>query len=107
SRLHGRLLLFPRGVPMPAALECPKFDRWQALFGGALGPDEQQRYERHLGACAACQEQLDQSEACSDPLRRLVRRVGDPTAAPADPTLTQFLERLHEGKSPVRTSLAE
>jgi serine/threonine protein kinase len=37
----------------------------------------------------------------------LGREVGDPTAAPLDPTLSRFLERLREVKSPLRAGFAD
>src|SRR5438034_6100412 len=95
------------GTAMPAPLDCPGIACWRALFGGALPPDEQERCERHLESCAACQDRLDQTEECSDPLRRLVRRACGPTVVGIHPTLIQFLERLHEVQSPVLTAPPE
>ena len=63
--------------------------------------------ERHLETCPNCQERLDRAELCGDALRRMVRRVGNPTMTEADPTLMQFLQRLHEGKGPNRTAPME
>jgi serine/threonine protein kinase len=40
-------------------------------------------------------------------LLRLGRQVGDPTLLPADPTLTQVRERLHEAKSATRATSVE
>jgi serine/threonine protein kinase len=83
-------------------MEC-----WQALLGDALAPDEREQCERHLESCAACQERLHRAEECGEALRGLGRRLGDPTLVPADPTLVQVLERLHEGPGPSRTPPAE
>jgi hypothetical protein len=84
---------------MAPPLECPEVECWQALLADALPPDQQERCERHLKSCPACQERLDRAEECGEQLRRLSREVGDPTAVPADPTLAQILERLHEARS--------
>src|SRR5262245_47999220 len=82
---------------MPAPPDCPGAEYWQALLADPLSPDEAERCERHLRSCPACQERLDRAEECRDQMLSLARRVGDPTAAPADPTLAEFLERLHGG----------
>jgi serine/threonine protein kinase len=74
---------------------CPEIDCWQALFGDGVPPDQRAGYERHLESCPACQDRLDLAEECEDELRRLGRRVGDPALRPADPTLVQFLDRMH------------
>ena len=87
---------------MSAPLDCPGIESWQALLDDALPPDQRERCERHLESCPACQDRLDRAEECGDALLRLARQVGDPTAAPADPTLAQVLERLHEAKSRTR-----
>ena len=79
---------------MPAPLDCPAMECWQALFQDALPRDQRERYERHLEACAACRERLERPGEFGDALRRLARRVGDPTFAPADPTLAEVVERL-------------
>src|SRR5262249_40045129 len=65
-------------------------------------PDQRERCERHLESCPACQQRLDQADAGGDDLLTLIRQVGDATAAPADPTLAQVLERLREGKPTAR-----
>jgi Protein kinase domain len=87
---------------MASPLDCPGMDSWQALFADAVSPDLRESYERHLESCADCQERLHRAGEGGEAVRRLGRRVGDPTLAPADPTLVQVLERLHEGKAPVR-----
>jgi serine/threonine protein kinase len=92
---------------MPAPPECPGLECWPALVAGALPPDEQERCERHLESCPVCQERLDCAEECRDNLLRLARQVGDPTATPANPTLTHILERLHEGMRQGRADPAE
>jgi serine/threonine protein kinase/predicted RNA-binding Zn-ribbon protein involved in translation (DUF1610 family) len=92
---------------MPAPLDCPEPGCWEALLADTFSPDQQERCERHLKSCPACQERLDRAEECGDDLRRLSREVGDPTLTPADPTLVQVLERLHEEKPPRRTGPVE
>jgi hypothetical protein len=88
---------------MPAPVDCPELDCWQALFGDELPPAERQRYERHLESCRACQERLDRLDDFGGTLGR-ARASGDPTTAPADPILTQIVARLHNVKSPVRAT---
>ena len=92
---------------MPAPLDCPGIESWRALFNGSLLPDERERAERHLESCEVCQGRLDRAEECGDPLLQLGREVGDPTLAPADPTLTHVLDRLHEVKSTPRAAASE
>jgi serine/threonine protein kinase len=87
---------------MAVELSCPEMASWRALFDGALPPEERERLERHLEACPACQRLLDQEELGEEPLRQIVGRVGDPAAVPADPTLSHFLERLHQTPSTER-----
>jgi serine/threonine protein kinase len=81
---------------MKASQHCPEAELWQALLDGTLPPDEAELCEGHLRICPACQERLDRAGACGDELLRLARQVGDLTLVPADPTLVQILERLHE-----------
>ncbi len=88
---------------MSAFLDCPRIEGWQALLGDTIAEPERENYERHLESCSACQERLRQIDEDEDGLRRLGRRVGDPTAAPADSTLIQVLERLHAAKALSRT----
>ncbi len=88
---------------MPAFLDCPEIGCWQALLDDTVSATERESYERHLESCPACQERLRRIEEDEDGLRRLGRRVGDPTAAPPDPTLVQILERLHGAKVPAQT----
>src|SRR3954454_19638967 len=92
---------------MPAPLVCPGIECWEAVLTDTIPPGEQEEYERHLELCPACQERLHHAEGCGDALLRLVRRVGDPTVVPADPTLTQFLEQLHEANGLSRSLAAE
>jgi serine/threonine protein kinase len=87
--------------------DCPEFDSWQALVADSLPAGRQEHFERHLESCPACQELIDRGEEGEEALRRLARQVGDPTVAPADPTLAQALELLHAVKSPPGTSAAE
>jgi len=92
---------------MAAPRDCPGIECWQALFGNTVTPDQREHYERHLASCPACQERLDRAVECEGTLRRLGRKVGDPTLVPADPTLQQVLERLQETKYPDRNTLGE
>jgi hypothetical protein len=92
---------------MPASADCPGMECWQALFRDALPPDERERWARHLESCPRCQERLDQPREVDEALRRRGRRVGDPTLAPHDPAWSQFLERLHAGRSAVRVGPVE
>jgi hypothetical protein len=87
---------------VPARFDCPEADLLQTPFGSALAPAQEERFERHVESCPACQEQLGGTEAFGSDFLRLARQFGDPTVAPADPTLTQVLERLHGVKSPLR-----
>jgi serine/threonine protein kinase len=84
---------------MPPPPDCPEFDCWLAALDATPPAGQRERFERHLESCVACQARLDRVEEGEDALRRLGRQVGDPTLAPADPTLIQVLERLHEVKS--------
>src|SRR5262249_685234 len=84
---------------MSAPFGCPPVERWQAVFGDTLRDDERGGLERPLERCPACQERLDQAADCQDALLRLGRRLGDPTAAPDDPSLSQFLIRVQEETS--------
>jgi hypothetical protein len=36
---------------MPAPVDCPGIECWQALFEGAVPPDQRADYERHLESC--------------------------------------------------------
>jgi serine/threonine-protein kinase len=92
---------------MSRPLDCPGTDGWQALLAVALPRAEQERLERHLESCPACQERLRRPEEGDDALLGMARQAGDPTLVPADPTLAPLLERLHEIASPPRTPPAE
>jgi serine/threonine protein kinase len=92
---------------MPAPADCPGIETWHALDDVSLSHELRQQWERHLESCPLCQERVDQSERCGDELMNLWRQFGDPTAAPPDPTLSEVLDRLHEGRSLVRTRRAE
>ncbi len=83
---------------MSRPLDCPDLECWQTLVDEQASPAERERIERHLETCPACQKRLDQFEELGDELRGLARQVGDPTVAPTDPTLSEFLDRLHERK---------
>jgi hypothetical protein len=88
---------------VPTPYDCPEIDRWQQLLEDGGAPEERQRFERHLESCAACQTHLDRPEdGQRDDLLDWARRVGDPTHAPADPTLLRVLKLLHEVRSPLR-----
>ncbi|HKI36395.1 MAG TPA: serine/threonine-protein kinase [Gemmataceae bacterium] len=89
---------------MSAPLSCPEIECWQALFDDGVPPEQRERYEQHLESCTACQEQLHHVEDHRDTLLTLVRQVGDPNAAPPDPNLDRFLERLHGVKSLLRAA---
>jgi hypothetical protein len=43
------------GSAMPALLDCPGTDEWDALFAGTVAPAQYECYARHLEACPACQ----------------------------------------------------
>jgi serine/threonine protein kinase len=92
---------------MTGMRDCPQVECWQALFADTVPPDQRESYESHLESCPACQERLDRAEEEGNALRKLARRLGDPTTAVADPTLEQFLGRLHEEKPPDRSAPAE
>ncbi|HWG45897.1 MAG TPA: protein kinase [Gemmataceae bacterium] len=92
---------------MPAILDCPAIECWQALLGDTVAATERENYERHLESCPTCQERLRRIEEDEDGLRTLGRRVGDPTVVPADPTLLQILTRLHGTKAPARIAPLE
>ncbi len=77
--------------------DCPAIANWEELLD-ALPPDQLEDLEHHLQSCPACQGRLDHGEEGEDELRRRAQRVGDPTQTPADPTLCQFLEELHQAK---------
>ena len=81
---------------MVAPQDCPEIECWQALLDADVPPDQLERVERHLESCPNCQERLDLASDEEEELRRFARRVGDPTLAPPDPTLSQLLERLQE-----------
>ncbi len=85
---------------MTASLDCPGTEGWQSLLDLDLAPDQLSRWERHLQLCPACQDRLDRAAADEEEFRKWARRLGDPTAAPTDPTLIKLLERLKEGKGP-------
>lgn len=89
---------------MSAPIECPKLESWQALLDDLASADERKRYEQHLECCAVCQHQLDRAEDAGDDLLQLARRLGDPTAAPTDPTLVQVLGRLHDKRPDSETA---
>ncbi len=81
---------------MSEPLDCPEIDCWRLLLNDTLPPEQQERCLRHLESCCLCQDRLDRSREPGGDLRRLGRQLGDPTLAPTDPTLEQFLERLQQ-----------
>jgi serine/threonine protein kinase len=84
-----------------ATPDCPALEDWQALFNETLPSEQREKYERHLEGCATCQDLLDQADEGA--LRTTGRRLGDPTLAPANPSLVQVLKRLEkmpEGPEP-------
>ena len=99
-RVRARALTQPWSHRMSAPLDCPGIECWQALFDDAVPEDQREPFERHLESCTVCQERLQRAEEGGDVLRRLGQQVGDPTLAPVDPTLRQFLDWLHEEKAP-------
>jgi serine/threonine protein kinase len=93
---------------MPAPVDCPERGSWQTLLDETVPAARRRPYEQHLERCPVCQGRLDQTDDCGDELRRLARCVGDPTVTPADPELTQVLDRLlHEGKGPEPPGVTE
>jgi serine/threonine protein kinase len=92
---------------MPAPLDCPGLDGWQALFGDTIPPEQRERYERHLESCPVCQERLDGVEGAGDDLVRVVRQLGDWGPPAAEPSLAEVVKLLYEWKSPVRAAPAE
>jgi len=88
-------------------LSCSAIESWTVLVAGNLSPDQRERYERHLESCAACQERLDGAEELEGVLKQLGQEFGDPTLSPPDPTLRQFLGRLHEVRSSDRIAPGE
>jgi WD40 repeat protein len=82
--------------------DCPENACWQDLLAVSLPPGRREECERHLESCPVCQEHLDRAVDDAEGLLRLARQLGDPTAVPADPTVTQIRERLHGVRSPVQ-----
>jgi serine/threonine-protein kinase len=75
----------------------------QALLDESIPAEEQERWERHVESCPACQEYFDQTDRCDAEMLSLARRVGDPTVTPADPRLMGILEQLlHSEPAPER-----
>jgi serine/threonine protein kinase len=85
-------------------LECPDFACWRTLLLDASLPAEQREcLERHLESCPSCQDRLDQEARLCAGLQVLACKLGDPTLAPADPTLAEFVSRLGEALPSERT----
>jgi serine/threonine protein kinase/predicted RNA-binding Zn-ribbon protein involved in translation (DUF1610 family) len=84
---------------------CPESELWRALVqDGRIDAEDRERFERHVENCLACQQRFDHGEGGVHPLLAVARQMGDPTVAPADPTLVQVLQRLHQVPSPLRSS---
>ncbi len=84
---------------MPAAIECPREDELLAVFDDRGPFNRREELESHVEACPQCQERLDRDEADLDSLRRVGKRVGDPTIVPAETTLVDVVERILDGPS--------
>jgi serine/threonine protein kinase len=85
-------------------MPCPDIESWKELLAGDLPPEQRECRERHLETCLTCQERVDHSEKLHSGLEELAHQFGDPTLAPADPTLTQFVTRLCEIGWPVHSA---
>ena len=81
---------------MLVSVDCPDLDHWEAIIDGTVPPEQRAVYEQHLESCAACQNRLCQAEQGEDDMLSLARQFGDPTAEPANSTLSAVLERLYE-----------
>ena len=92
---------------MAAPRDCPEIESLQALADDTAPAGMWERYEQHVESCRACQERLDQIGAGGDALQRIGRRIGDPTAVPDDPTLSEALRRLREVRSPITPAVPE
>ena len=80
---------------MSNSLDCPEMDCWNEWIDLDLVPEQLEAFARHLESCAVCQERLDRSGEDESVLRQLANQIGDPTLAPADPTLSQVIKQLH------------
>jgi len=70
---------------MPAALECPKIECWQALFGDTIHRTSR-KSTTPPGVVRGCQDRLRRAEDCGDAMLQLVRRIGDrPPRRPTQP----------------------
>jgi serine/threonine protein kinase len=92
---------------MPTTVDCPTIACWRSLPEDGLPAEQMESLERHLESCAVCQSLVDQALDGEDFLLRPAREAGDPTAKPIDPTLNQFLARMHTWKSSDSTAPAE
>ncbi len=82
---------------MSTPLVCSDNECRQTLHAVNLLPDQMDQLERHLQSCPSCQDLLDRTPEGEEEFRRWAGRVGDPMSASADPILSRFLERMHEG----------
>jgi hypothetical protein len=73
-------------------------ESWPELLAGALAPDDQERCERHLESCPACRGHVERLGTLGGELLHLARHAGDPTVAPADPTLAQVVDELLQAR---------
>jgi serine/threonine-protein kinase len=92
---------------MSELLDCPDAECWRALLDVSLPAELCDRYQRHLDSCLACQGRLDETLPEQDEVLLLARRMGDPTARPADPALCRALEALRQMKSTASPAPAE
>jgi uncharacterized protein (TIGR03067 family) len=78
---------------------CPDAGQLRALLQGSLIETEQERLNRHVEACDACQKTLDQLAATSWEER--ARRLGD--AEPASPVLQEIIRDAQSQGTPLET----
>ena len=62
---------------------CPNATRWQEFIGGGLSEQDQQELNRHLEACARCQQTLDNLTASNQSWADVARHLGDAQSAVA------------------------
>jgi serine/threonine protein kinase len=83
---------------MTMPLDCPEIERWQTTLDADFHAEQLGRLEQHLEMCPICRLRLDSASEGEEELRSCARRIGDPTTAAFDPTLTDFLERMRATK---------
>src|SRR4051812_34548263 len=79
---------------------CPDLDSWRSLFCEALPADKREYFRAHLESCPSCQALLDAGEDSHDPILSLARQLGDPTAAPSDSRIVEFMDRVLDPERP-------